>query len=267
MTGSVEELFLDDWTVVPAANELRHRSGRTERIEARAMDVLVLLHERAGQVVSNEEILQSVWHGRTVSSHSIAIVVSALRKALGDDSKSPRYIETVPKRGYRLIAPTTPTNERGLRRGILAAVGLVLLIGGTLWFLDRDAAQSSAASVEVQNADELERLFLARQLWSRRDHDSVLQALDELERLLATNPESAAGHTLLAMIYAHKTGEHLGQPALDTFRLAQRHLDRARSLRSDHAETAIVQGLLDFYRGSSAGQCVPITREGARARS
>lgn len=91
------------WTFDPAANELV-REGHSLRLERRAAEVLALLAGQAGEVVSKSEILSAVWNGNAVSDHSVAIVISALRTALGDDKASPRYIETVPKRGYRLIA-------------------------------------------------------------------------------------------------------------------------------------------------------------------
>src|SRR5262245_40290318 len=69
------------------------------------MDVLVYLAGRAGEVVSKEELVERVWEGRYVSDDVLTVTIYALRKALGDEARRPRYIETVSRRGYRWIAP------------------------------------------------------------------------------------------------------------------------------------------------------------------
>ena len=253
---------LGEWTIIPEANELRHSSGRRERLEARAMDVLVLLHRRVGSVITVDEILDAVWDGRAVTSHSVAIVVSDLRKALGDDARDPRYIETIPKRGYRLLAAAPPTarprRSRQVAIWLAAVAGLMVMFAVAGFVLDpapwseTPASATTASPTETEALEleptDLERLFLARQLWSRRDHDDVLESLRILSELVEDNPRSARAHSALAIIYAHKSGQHLGLPALDTFREAQRHLDRALALDDELAEAHVGQALLDFFR-------------------
>jgi tetratricopeptide (TPR) repeat protein len=209
------------------------------RLETRAMKVLELLHQRAGEVVSSEEILDQVWARASVSTHSVAIVVSALRKALGDDRRSPRYIETVPKRGYRLLAAPKPRPARRWSVPVLGGslVLLVVVVAG----LEPRSPTAVSSGVE-------EKYFQARQLWSRREDEAIGQALALLREILAEREDFVLAHLALADIYAHKTGEHLGMPALDTFREAQRHLDRARQLDGSRPETLVTQALLDFYR-------------------
>src|SRR5262245_29893315 len=93
-----------DWDVLLSRN-LLVRGGEEVRVEPRVMDVLVLLADRADGIVSKEELIERVWQGRFVSDDVLTVTIYALRKALGDDAKKPRYIETVSRRGYRLIAP------------------------------------------------------------------------------------------------------------------------------------------------------------------
>jgi hypothetical protein len=69
------------------------------------MEVLVFLATHAGQVVSKQRILESVWAGIHVSSKVLTYSVSELRRALEDDSKAPVFIQTIPRKGYRLISP------------------------------------------------------------------------------------------------------------------------------------------------------------------
>lgn len=75
------------------------------------MRLLVYLAGRAGEVVSIDELLKEVWSGVIVTSDSVYQAIASLRRTLGDDPKAPTYIATVPRRGYRLIAPvaTAPT--------------------------------------------------------------------------------------------------------------------------------------------------------------
>ena len=93
-----------EWTVTPSRN-LLVRGEEQVRLEPRVMDVLVHLAERAGEVVSKEELVARVWEGRYVTDDVLTVTIYALRKALGDDARRPQYLETVSRRGYRWIAP------------------------------------------------------------------------------------------------------------------------------------------------------------------
>ena len=103
-------LRIGDLRVDPTLDEIS-KDGRTIKLEPKAMQLLMCLAERAGQVVSVEELLDAVWKEVVVSQDSVYAAVAALRRTLGDDSKSPRYIANVVRRGYRLIAPVSPWEE------------------------------------------------------------------------------------------------------------------------------------------------------------
>jgi len=94
----VGEFILD-----PAANEIKSGAG-TARLRPILMDVLLRLAVDAGNVVSRDTLLADVWPRRMVNDEVLSRAVAELRTSLGDDPKSPRYIETLPKVGYRLIA-------------------------------------------------------------------------------------------------------------------------------------------------------------------
>jgi TolB-like protein/DNA-binding winged helix-turn-helix (wHTH) protein len=72
------------------------------------MRLLVCLAEHAGEVVSIDDLLNHVWSDVTVAPDSVYQAVASLRRVLGDDPKQPTYIETVPRLGYRMVAPVTP---------------------------------------------------------------------------------------------------------------------------------------------------------------
>ncbi len=86
-----EAFRLGEWLVRPDDGSLR--SGDTlRRLEPQAMDLLVYLAERGGEVVSRQEILDAIWHGRLVSEDALTGSISQIRKALGDEARVPRYV-------------------------------------------------------------------------------------------------------------------------------------------------------------------------------
>lgn len=96
------------------AGELR-KADRRIRIQEQPFRVLVLLLERPGEIVGREDIIRSLWPDGTFVDyeHSVNTAVRKLREALGDDPDSPRFVETVPRRGYRFIGPVNngPVNN------------------------------------------------------------------------------------------------------------------------------------------------------------
>jgi TolB-like protein/DNA-binding winged helix-turn-helix (wHTH) protein/Flp pilus assembly protein TadD len=100
-------LQIGEWRVDPPLDQIT-RGEKTVKLEPRAMRVLVCLAERAGQVVSVEQLLDAVWKDVVVTPDSVYQAVAGLRRALGDDTKEPAYITNVLRRGYRLIAPVGP---------------------------------------------------------------------------------------------------------------------------------------------------------------
>jgi DNA-binding winged helix-turn-helix (wHTH) protein/CheY-like chemotaxis protein len=97
---------LRGWRVLRDQNRLERLHGETaqvERIEPKAMDVLCMLAANAGQTVTREALLEEVWAGRMVVEAALSRIILSLRNSLGDDARAPTFIETVPKRGYRLL--------------------------------------------------------------------------------------------------------------------------------------------------------------------
>lgn len=104
-------LLIGDWRVDAASGEIS-RNGQAIRLEARAVRLLICLAQRAGQVVSIDDLLTHVWPGVTVSPDSVYQAVTSLRRQLGDDPKQPAYIATVPRLGYRMVAAVRPWSDR-----------------------------------------------------------------------------------------------------------------------------------------------------------
>ena len=137
-----------------AAGELR-RNGRKVKLQEQPFQILAMLLERPGEVVTREEVQQRLWSGDTYVDfdRGLNTAVKRLREALGDSAGHPRFVETLPRRGYRFIAavegssgvvqaalapqptpvPPVPSEERGLRRklrfqqALLAVTAIALL--------------------------------------------------------------------------------------------------------------------------------------------
>ena len=97
-------IVVGEWHATRATGELRAPGG-SDRLEPKVMDLLFLLASRPGEALSKDDIMNALWPDVVVGDDTLARSISRLRKALGDDPKTPRFIETLPKRGYRLIAP------------------------------------------------------------------------------------------------------------------------------------------------------------------
>jgi DNA-binding winged helix-turn-helix (wHTH) protein/TolB-like protein/Tfp pilus assembly protein PilF len=143
-------LLIGDWYADPATNELR-RGDEITRIEPKAMEVLMLLAQHPGRVVPREELFAAVWPGVVVGDEALTQSINKLRRALGDNARSASYIETISKRGYRLIAPVRDTaagaegsrpqvvdSAHGHRRwSIRLAVALLCAVAGVALYFNR----------------------------------------------------------------------------------------------------------------------------------
>jgi len=97
------QIQVSDWEVDPASGWIR-RGEITRKLEPRVMDLLIALAQQPGVVLPREELEAQVWSGMVVGYDALSSAMIKLRKALGDDPHHPQYIETLPKKGYRLIA-------------------------------------------------------------------------------------------------------------------------------------------------------------------
>ena len=98
------DFHLGSWLVQPSLNVIGD-AGVVRHLEPQVMDLLAFLATTGGRVVSKDEIIDAVWQGRFIADATLTRTIADLRRALGDDQQSHRYIETIPKRGYRLVAP------------------------------------------------------------------------------------------------------------------------------------------------------------------
>jgi DNA-binding winged helix-turn-helix (wHTH) protein len=92
---------------VEEGNERLWRGTEPIRLRPKSFAVLCYLLARAGRLVTKAELLQTVWPEVVVSEAMLTICISELRRALGETRQAPACIETVPRRGYRFVAPVT----------------------------------------------------------------------------------------------------------------------------------------------------------------
>lgn len=96
-------LFINDWQVCAEENKIIF-ADQEILLQPLCMSLLIFLSQRADKVVDRKEIIEHVWQGRVVTEDALNNSIGKIRRALGDDPKAPRLIETINKKGYRMIA-------------------------------------------------------------------------------------------------------------------------------------------------------------------
>jgi TolB-like protein/DNA-binding winged helix-turn-helix (wHTH) protein/Tfp pilus assembly protein PilF len=97
------------WLVDPSLNTVSH-DGKTTHLEPKVMEVLICLARHPGETLPKDKLLQTVWPDTFVTEDVLTRSISELRRVFEDDAKEPRVIQTIPKRGYRLLAPVHAAN-------------------------------------------------------------------------------------------------------------------------------------------------------------
>jgi DNA-binding winged helix-turn-helix (wHTH) protein/tetratricopeptide (TPR) repeat protein len=137
--------------VDPRSGELR-KAGTRIRLQDQPFKVLLVLLEHPGEVVTREELQRRIWKGESFGDfdHGVHVAIAKLRTALGDSADIPRYVETLPRRGYRFVFPVTPTN--GQPTGVPGQADFRPIAGG------RSESQTTAATVGERSGN-------ARRVW------------------------------------------------------------------------------------------------------
>ena len=102
----LSDLVVGDWLVQPTLGRIS-RGDTVLRLRPQLMDLLLCLASRPGETLSKEEILDIVWPGQFIVDTGLSRCVAELRAALGDSPQEVKFVETIPKRGYRLVAPVS----------------------------------------------------------------------------------------------------------------------------------------------------------------
>jgi Tol biopolymer transport system component/DNA-binding winged helix-turn-helix (wHTH) protein len=220
-----QRIAFDNFEVDLRSGEVR-KNGVRIRLQAQPFQLLVLLLKNAGDVVSREEICRELWPGDTFVDfeHSLAAAVNKIREALSDSADNPRYIETLPKRGYRFIGkirpeapvviavaepqqtvelvPVPPANVWRSRMWILGMVGtVVVLVVAVLFF-------------------RLSRKPLNSQLYSHMTSDMVTVVPFTAYPGVETAPSFSPDGSRIAFSWDNATGNRSGRPQYDLYEKA-----------------------------------------------
>jgi TolB-like protein/DNA-binding winged helix-turn-helix (wHTH) protein len=157
-----QPFMVGEWLVEPAIERIS-KGELVEKVEPRVMDLLVCLARNPNEVITREELESKVWAGMVVGYDALTSAMIKLRKAFHEDSKHPQIIQTVSKRGYRLIVEVTSVNS-GISTGLIDSpsfiekinmrqlyVGLGIILFGLIYFNNSDikfpSIQSDGAEI------------------------------------------------------------------------------------------------------------------------
>lgn len=196
-------------------NYVLSRGAEVITLPPKTLDLLVALVEAGGSVLSKEELFQRLWPDTVVEEASLTQQVFLLRKALGGATEE--YIQTVPRRGYRFVAPVRAVAEEnvGARQGqgsrrywasSAAVAAAVLIVAGiVLWVVPRfssgDAGRPAASGLSP-NRLSTEHYLKGRYFWNRRTEQGYTQAIVEFQQALDADPKFARAWAGLADSYA-----------------------------------------------------------------
>lgn len=130
-TKSNETVDLGAFRFHSKNKELQSVNGGTVQLRNQSAEVLAFLAAHSGQLVSKDELIESVWGDTFVTDDSLVQCIGDIRKALGDDAR--KIIETVPKKGYRLNAQTAPQTTSARKRFLPALVAAFVFAGAVIW--------------------------------------------------------------------------------------------------------------------------------------
>jgi DNA-binding winged helix-turn-helix (wHTH) protein/Tfp pilus assembly protein PilF len=266
------ELHFDGWTVNRVSGEIA-RNGRVSRLQQQPLRILLELADHAGAIVTREQLVKVVWPAGIVDfDNGLNVAVRKLRVALDDVGDVTRYIETLPRVGYRFIAipgrevqePSSTEAAASMPRSrvalVLSVAALAVAITVGAWWTMRNArdpqpaaAPSAARAKHVPSPRALELYLEGIHDRSRRDINAANLALEEFAAALKEDPDypdawAAFGATYNAMVMRQM------RPPAEALPKARAAIQRALALDPNLAEAhaVLAQIYLDQDRNFSA---------------
>ncbi len=248
------DLQFDGWTVNRVSGEIT-RDGRTARLPQQPLRILVELFDHAGEVVTREQLVKVLWPGGIVDfDNGLNVAVRKLRVALDDVGDVPRYVETLPRVGYRFIgkpgvsADAPAGSHRMPARArialVLGIVGLAIAVATGWWLgggsqhLAEDARPHHVPSVRAQE------LYLEGiQTRSRRDTNTSKLAIEKFEAALREDADYPEAWAALSDSLTASVIRQMAKPA-DAFPRARAAALRALELDPDLAAAHTSMGLI-----------------------
>ena len=239
-------LQFDGWTVDRVSGEVS-RDGQTTRLHQQPLRILIELTDRAGEVVTREQLVKALWPQGVVDfDNGLNVAVRKLRVALDDVGNTPRYVETLPRLGYRFIGklgttvppaaiePTPARSTRGM--WLLLSSAVVALAVGVGIFRFNERSASGTRHVPSARAEELYVEGMHER--SRRDIDATALAIAKLEESIKEDPDYAEAWAGYARTLSSAVVRQLVTPA-EGLPKARAAAERARSLDPEVADAHV----------------------------
>lgn len=248
------------WRVEPARCLLA-RGSQEIRLEPKVMDVLVCLALRAGGVVSRDELIREVWEGRFVSDEVISVSIFELRKALGDNAREPRWVETIPRRGYRWMQAVAEDGGTGtpggsqeqhlypwLRTTVYATAMLLVMVAG-IWIWGIPGREQPGATSALRPGEAEVAFKKGQHFMSQRTPTGLRRALAYFEQATQLDPQFAEAHSGIAQASVTMADMGLGNQRELNLRAraaAEQALALDGELAEAHAALGLVRLLVDW---------------------
>jgi len=262
-----------DFTFDPLSLELQ-RHGASVTLEPQPAKVLRILVGARGALVTREELVQNVWGGRFLAhDQSINYCIRQIRAALDDDANDPRFVETLPRRGYRFIADSVPAAadattvpaQRGSHRRwlfVTLAIAGSVVVGIAGWRVAGHGPQGPgpgwrddgrAAAEQLTDAARV-RFLMATRWLATRQHPGYTAIVAVLDSVLAERPDfvPAVVHRAEALLWSGRTGE------------ARRVLDSLLRVSPELAQAHTLRGALALFREGNPSKAEAAFERGVR---
>ena len=217
-----ERYAFEGWALDVAERRLS-RTGHEVTLAPKAFDLLVTLVRHGGRLLTKRELLEHVWPQCAVEDGILAVHVSALRKALGDSRRQPRFVETVQRSGYRFVAPVTT-------------------IGAHQRVFVEPALDTLVSPRRPQVAEEVGR---GRSHVLAASHVRLPKAEEAFRSALALDPNDAAAHAGLAHVHCARAALHATPPA-EAYSSAKASALRALALDASCVDAHVALGAVMF---------------------
>jgi DNA-binding winged helix-turn-helix (wHTH) protein/Tfp pilus assembly protein PilF len=231
----VEILEFAGFTLIPSERLLLH-GPEPVSLTAKAFDLLTALLRRHGRLATKDELLSEVWAGTIVEEVNLSVTISALRKRLAPDGSGKTLIQTVPKAGYRFVAPVRMRSS------------------GTVNCVPTQGHHEAMWRASSENPDARRAYLEGRYHWNRRSEDGLTKAIASFQRTVSLDPDFALAYSGLADCYA-TLGYLSHLPPAQTFPAARGYatmaLERDAGLAEPHASLAYAKFYFDWdWRGA-----------------
>jgi|SRR5579884_3232578 len=212
--------------------------GAPIALHARAFDLLAILVEHRGQAVSREHLYELLWPQGFVEDGNLTQHIYLLRRVLDPSGNGRRFIETLPRHGYRFAAPVSVPRRRP-RHAVTAALAACLLC--VTLVLSGSALRPQAAPLPAQAAI---AYALGLYHWNMRTSAEIARSIPYFKRTIELAPRNPLGYAGLADVYLIKADDK-DSAMWHYVRLAERYRDRALALDPNNAEAHAVTAFID----------------------